>query len=134
MAAKINDKTMADDLSFLAAHTKRERGNPWRNGAFKDEVYFYDEREWRFVPTKPDGGPFCLERADYAKVGRRNAIKRKLAKYALRVEPDDIMYLFVPDEKHIMDLHKFLLKLYGQHNGILVTTAIMTKDAIFDDA
>jgi len=134
MTAKTNQKTMSDDLKFLAAYTKRHRGNPWRNGAFQKEVHFYDEREWRFVPTKPNGGPFCLEQADYANHTKRNSIKRKLAQYALRVEPDDIMYLFVPDDNHIMDLHKFLLKLYGDYDGILVTTAIMTKDAITNDS
>ncbi len=59
------------------------------------------------------------------------AVLRK--RCALPIGPNDIQYLLVPNDRHIPELHKFLMHRYGNKDGILVTTAIMTVDRIEKD-
>ncbi len=54
-------------------------------------------------------------------------------KNTLLIRPDDIQYLIVPDDDHILELHEHLKKLYILEDAILVTTAIMTTDCICED-
>ena len=131
-AAKSNDETAANDLKVLSAYTKPFVGPAWRNNRVKRRVQFYDEREWRYVPE-----PLFLDWKDYLDKSKRTELhKRFERKYALRISPGVIQYLIVPydkDEKNILELHNYLMRLYRRKDAILVTTAIMTVDRIQKD-
>jgi len=107
-------------------------GPAWRNNRVKRRVQFYDEREWRYVPE-----PLFLDWKDYLDKSKRTELhKRFERKYALRISPGVIQYLIVPydkDEKNILELHNYLMRLYSRKDAILVTTAIMTVDRIQKD-
>jgi hypothetical protein len=129
-----NDSNATHDLTMLLAYAKPFRGNAWRRGEIKRGVHFYDEREWRYVPQLTNGEKLFIERAEYsdkAKVKRLHNSFRK--RFSLCVEPDDIMYLIVPDDGYILQLVRRLHKLYGHNDATIVTTAIMTIDCIEDD-
>ncbi len=126
--------TMFDDLDIIAAYTKRYRGNAWRHDKFQHEETFYDEREWRYVPISSFGSPFCLRSEDYHNQDKKNQISELVKeKVTLLIRPNDIQYLIVPDDSHILALHQYLKELYGADDAILVTTAIMTIDCISED-
>ena len=126
--------TMGSDLDLIAAYTKRYRGNAWRYGKFQSEETFYDEREWRYVQTMADGSPMCMSHEDLRNQDVKNANEEMIkAKGTLPVAPDDIQYLIVPDDNHILELHQCLKELYEPDDAILVTTAIMTIDCITED-
>jgi hypothetical protein len=56
-----HDKTLAnDDLDILAAYTKPFRGPGWRSQRYQPRVKFYDEREWRYVPTAQNEKPLFI--------------------------------------------------------------------------
>ena len=55
------------------------------------------------------------------------------ARDKLPIRPDDIQYLIVPDDGHILELVKHLRILYSSDDSTLVTTAIMTIDCITED-
>jgi hypothetical protein len=84
-------------------------GRCWRNGSYlPDLVRFYDEREWRYVPTpeqlKNVGCPprtvmVKEEFTDKSYVSEQN---RKLEGCKLVFTPDDIRYLIVDKEKEIL--------------------------------
>jgi hypothetical protein len=132
-ANKSNDATTLDDMRLLAAYTKPFRGPAWRNDSVKT-VVFYDEREWRYVPIVDAGDALFLGRADYTNVPKLRALHWKFKrKHVLRVSPDDIQYLIVPDDSHILRLVERLQKLYNSRDATLVTTAIMTSDRIEAD-
>lgn len=122
------------DLKFLAAFLKPYRGNAWRDGKTKPDIHFYDEREWRYVPRVAANEQIFLPREVYTN-------KEKLVKlYAsfkekckLTVHPDDIQYLIVPEDGHILELVEHLRSLYNPDDATLVTTAIMTIDCIHED-
>jgi hypothetical protein len=126
--------TAYGDLEIITAYTKRHRGKPWRSGKTKNEVHFYDEREWRYVPMAPWGSPYYLTRDDYFNKVKTDEILAKIkAQGALKIRPNDIQYLIVPDDSHILELHRFLKRLYSVDDAIVVTTAIMTIDCISED-
>jgi abortive phage resistance protein AbiGi (putative antitoxin) len=129
-----DDKTVANDLMFLAAYTKPFVGAAWRNKKVQQKVKFYDEREWRYVPAVRGKEPLFLNREDYASSFKIDALHRRLkTKYALPIHPDDVQYLIVPEDKHILALAKYLKRLYSEDDAVLVTTAIMTIDCIHED-
>lgn len=110
-------------------------------GKIHDENYrFYDEREWRFVPTYADlkknnvipliwGGDVYLENKDY--------YNNMLKDYYLKYYPSDMSYLIVDDEADIPEVLSLLNEIYKSNLskaelGIL-GTKIITKQQIFED-
>ncbi len=133
-AKRSASKTTAKDFMLLTAYTKPFRGAAWRNGNIKRRVKFYDEREWRYVPNIRDHHKLFLR--NYANPTETEALYVHFRnKYALRVQPDDIQYLIVPDDAHVLLLADFISRKshYSKTNVTLVTTAIMTVDCIHQD-
>jgi len=123
------------DLMLLDAYTKPFSGFAWRNCAVQQDVRFYDEREWRFVPGNTASEPLFLERQDYINrsiIDGAHEQSRKTG--SLKIHPDDIQYLIIPDDDHILELHQCLTHLYQPEDAILVTTAIMTRNCIDEDS
>jgi hypothetical protein len=128
------DSTLTNDIMLLIAYTKPFRGNAWREGKSRLDVHFYDEREWRYVPKLTDGEELFLSREAWTNKTKIQALHASFKqKYKLTIHPDDIQYLIVPDDGHILELVKHLRNLYDPDNATLVTTAIMTTDCIMDD-
>ena len=130
------------DLEFLAAYTKPFKGHAWRNNRFQKKVVrFYDEREWRYVPVIRRSEPLFLDFKEYNRTSRRRALHDALKKeHSLKITPDVIQYLIVPydkKEENILELHDYVMRLYGRHWGhkdaVLVGTTIMTDDCIKED-
>jgi len=134
-ADKETDSTAASNSRLLATYTKPLVGPAWRNGRLtKKPVRFYDEREWRYVPVVREDEPLFLNRDHYTRPNITKALHRRFRKeYALPIHPDDIQYLIVPNDGHILALHKYLKRLYTPKDAVLVTTAIMTIDCIHED-
>lgn len=129
-----NDSKAKQDLEMLMAYTKPFHGNAWRNGNSQLDVPFYDEREWRYVPNLEVGEELFLPRMHYTNDAKREALHASYKqKYKLVVHPNDIQYLIVPDDRHILALVEHLRKLYTADDATFVTTAIMTGDRIMLD-
>jgi hypothetical protein len=133
-ARRQNDSVATNDLMLLFAYTKPFRGNAWRDGKTQPDVHFYDEREWRYVPKFAVGERLFLSREDWTNNAKVQTLHESFKqKYKLTIHPDDIQYLIVPDDGHILELVKHLRTLYDSDDATLVTTAIMTNDCITDD-
>jgi hypothetical protein len=142
-ASKSGDDTPRTrrDITYLGAYTKPFEGPAWRDNQIQKKVRFYDEREWRYVPVIRRADSLFLNRKDYEDNSKRNAFHKRLKKeHTLQIRPDVIRYLIVPydeDEKNVIELHDYLMKLYRQRYGrkdaIVVVTAIMTDDCIQED-
>jgi hypothetical protein len=135
------DSSAQRDADFLAAYSKPFEGPAWRNNRVQKKVRFYDEREWRYVPVIRGTEPLFLAKNDYDNTSKRNAIHQTLKKkHALPITPNIIQYLILPyhkDEKNVLELHDYLMRLYGRRYGrkaaVLVATTIMTDDCIKED-
>ena len=131
------DKSLANDLDVLAAYTKPFRGPAWRNKRCQPEVKFYDEREWRYVPTAHKDKPLFLDWKAYRDPNKRNNLHRRFKiENALLIDPGNIQYLIIPydrEENNILQLHNYITKRYSRKDAILVTTAIMTDDCLTQD-
>ena len=140
-AEEHSDTMAAKDSMVLAAYTKRFSGPSWRNGRVHKRVEFYDEREWRYVPSVRKGVPLFLGWEDYSNVPKRSKLHKRLQREsALQISPDDIHYLIVPNdryEENILELHRFIMRHYAERHSrkdaILVSTTIMTDDCIQED-
>jgi len=133
-ARTANDSAAINDLILLRAYMKPIRGNAWRRGKMLSDVPFYDEREWRYVPHLSVGEELCLSREDYTNESKVKSLEESLRQnHRLRVHPDNIQYLIVPDDSHILGLVKHLGSLYNPDDVTLVTTTIMTTDCITED-
>jgi hypothetical protein len=88
--------------------SKNYRG-PLKRGEIDIEDYkFYDEREWRFVPTMEDidNTSISIDVKEYEK--DKDHYNNKLAKYRYTFNHDDISYLIVKSTKEIPILIEFL--------------------------
>ncbi len=97
-ASELTTSTARNRRSLLPAYTKPVTGAAWRNNKVAPNVRFYDEREWRYVPDLREAGSIFLPRSDYCNMSKIKALHKRLAsRYALRVHPDYISYLILPD-------------------------------------
>lgn len=122
-------------VRLIRAFVKRWKGKQWRKNKYHN-VDFYNEREWRYVPTFPDGSPIQISNEKWSEKPKANLENRNLKDHPLIFGADDIEYLIVPNDTYIMRLHRFLCRVYkGDEEGIVAaTTAIMTADRIDADA
>ncbi|HZV35905.1 MAG TPA: abortive infection system antitoxin AbiGi family protein [Verrucomicrobiae bacterium] len=133
-ARAAKDEAALYNLRMMTAYVKPIRGHAWRRGKVKSDVHFYDEREWRFVPPLKDGKDLFLPRDEYQNHSIIAAKHEHLKEYfALKIGPESIQYLIVPNEREVLNLAGFLKELYKGQTATLVTTAIMTTDCISDD-
>lgn len=122
-------------IRLIQAFVKRWKGIQRRRGQLHN-VDFYNEREWRYVPTLPDGSPVQMVSEKWAE-GERLKVERNILKpNPLKFGPDDIQYIIVKSDKQIMPIHKLLCRVYGANEKAIVevTTAIMTVDCITQDS
>ena len=86
------------------------------------------------MPRLAAAEEFFVTRNDYTDKKKIATLHASLKqKYKLIVSPNDIQYLIVPDDRHILQLVEHLRKLYNLNDATLVTTAIMTTDCIHED-
>jgi hypothetical protein len=127
----------------LSVYFKDYEGRCWRNGSYLPNVRFYDEREWRYVPTpeqlknvgcEPKTVMVEEEFSDKLFLGKEN---RKLEGCKLVFTPDDIRYLIVDKEKEIL---QFIDRLrdakspkYSDRTIELLLTRIMSMERIRED-
>ncbi len=73
-----------------------------RRGKPAQQVRFYDEREWRYVPPPPWSAINRTEYTDFRR--RRDANSRLWDAHRISFEPSDIRYVVVADESEILPM------------------------------
>jgi|SRR6185436_2936469 len=131
------------NVEDLAKFTKPYQGRLWRNGVLSEkEVLFYNEREWRFLPTQDFFRKHNLK-DKYSKdifldVRKRRAINLTMQKLLkLHFQPQDIKYIIVKSEDEIPEMVENLRDTFkdtATHSALqLLYTRIFSLDQITQD-
>lgn len=139
-------KTVQDDshrsdvwerfLDF-ASFVKPYEGNLWRQSGPVNNVRFYDEREWRFVPTMSNQDRKVLAKDQFLDDETRHHANRKLAEsFRIGFEPNNIKYLIVRLEEEIVPFIREVERIkgkYGYDEVKLVTSRVISAEQIRSD-
>jgi hypothetical protein len=130
-----------DIMSFIKVY----RGRMYRNGGYSEERIFYDEKEWRFVPSHLGKIPFnefldyfFLIEKDFLDQNKLQLANEKLSSiFKLSFEPNDIKYIIVSKENEILPMVKAITEIKGSKYSYdllqLLTTRIISADQIKED-
>jgi hypothetical protein len=122
----------------LLHHVKPYEGNLWKHADLKGEnVRFYDEREWRYVPSKASVAiPPKNEHLNEEFFKFKNSGMIEDVTHHLTFAPNDIRYLVVRKESEIEPFHKSVIEIMKELSDediLLLTTRIICMEKIIDD-
>jgi hypothetical protein len=103
-------KKVFNDYTFkLLSLIKPIQGNMVVSGEIIEKD-FYQENEWRFVPEVED---FYFEQ-EYEE--KKELLNQALETHKLEFSPEDIQYIFVPNDNDIPSLVDFINEKMGSHS------------------
>lgn len=142
---KISEENL-NKVGSIFLYSKPYLGRFYRDGQFlKKEVKFYDEREWRYIPSvnkleKEQFDWFLIDDdIDFFDQSRLNEINNNLAKknyYKLKFEPNDIKYIIVKNDNEVLQIIDTITKCNNQFSYKdvqLLNTRIITSEQIKED-
>jgi hypothetical protein len=120
-------------------YLKPYSGPLYRHGrVVKQDIRFYDEKEWRYIPNIKRHGRLALKKEEYddnAKLKAENTILQR-KEFVLSFTPDDIKYVIVKNDKDIIKMVHALRRIKGNDTSDAVeilTSRIITSEQIFAD-
>jgi len=130
-------------LWTVSVYLKPYEGKLWRRDRYKNRIRFYDEREWRYVPTIKrllaigfDTGP-VLQKEEFLNANRVEDGNGKLKQCSLGFTPKDIKYLIVKTEAEIYDFVMRVRQIkeakYSREDIEVLVTRIISMEQIEDD-
>ncbi|MFI5253128.1 MAG: abortive infection system antitoxin AbiGi family protein [Bacteroidota bacterium] len=139
-------KSIEGGLSFetsrlftsYSSFMKPYQGISWRRGAYTEEIRFYNEREWRYVPNiDVVEVPDFLNKETFHNRDIKKGFEEVLARECcLKFTPDDIQYIIVPDEDEIIPMIKIIESLqwgYSPDEMKALCTCIISANRIQED-
>lgn len=132
-------KELYDNLFDFICFVKPYEGDLWREGGKLSNIRFYDEREWRFVPSMSDNFyRYGLTKTDFLNEELRRDANNSLAEISrISFEPNDIKYLIVRCEDEIVPLieniERIKGKKYSLHDVRLLASRLISSEQIKSD-
>ena len=123
----------------LLMYSKPYSGDFTHQGKTHKNVKFYNEREWRFIPTKNEkAAPFgTLSKEKMQDDKELELANNRLKVYQLHFNPNDVKYIFVKEEneihKMVDELRKIKSPIYDNKTIDILTSKILTTKQIFED-
>jgi hypothetical protein len=128
-----------DALTAILGFCKNHVGPLVRDGVVIDENYvFYDEREWRYLPSKDSLGDLPLGLSTTKYTEDKDGWNAKAGEHTLPFNYEDIRYIIVESEKDIAPMIKSIRDRY-EPDGISAVklnsmyTKILTVEQINND-
>lgn len=120
------DDVELQELLTINSHMKNYEGDVCRNGKINTNYRFYDEREWRYVPSKEklNKNPRAILIKEYEKDKEKH--NKKVRKIKLDFEISDISYIIVKKEKDIITMLNFINKKF-KNLSLFDREILMTK-------
>jgi len=127
-------------LELFIFMSKPYEGTLWRNGKYVEGVRFYDEREWRYVPSLDSMLQYkfkpSLTKEEFIANYIRDDNNTKLKQFKLSFSPSDIKYIILDSESEVLNFIKKLRHIkakYSKDDIDLLTTRIITMEQIKKD-
>lgn len=128
-------RTMAE----ICRYTKNYQGELIRsNGEVMQNYVYYNEREWRYVPSyESNAVPIIGSKNNLKLQSQLDAANESIENERLGFEPKNVKYLIVNSEKEILDLLKYVREIKGDKYSFndvdLLSTRIFTSQQIRED-
>lgn len=123
-------------LASCCSTLKPYKGKMYKKGEIVENVKFYDEREWRFVPESENLSILLTEEQFKDKVKTEGYNAELAEKNKLTFEPEDIRYIIVEKESEILsmveNIHR-IKAIYNEDTRTLLTTKIISAEQILED-
>jgi len=127
-------------LELFLFMSKPYEGTLWRNGTYVEGIRFYDEREWRYVPSLDSMLQYkfkpSLTKEEFIANDIYDDNNTKLKRFKLSFSPSDIKYIILDTESEVLDFIKKLRHIkakYSEADTDLLTTRIITMEQIKKD-
>jgi Putative abortive phage resistance protein AbiGi, antitoxin len=127
-------------LELFIFMSKPYEGSLWRNGKHIKGVRFYDEREWRYVPSLESmlqyGFQPSLTKDEFNTDKIRDDNNAKLTPFKLSFSPSDIKYIILDNESEVLEFIRklrYIKAKYSTDDIDLLTTRIITMEQIKKD-
>jgi hypothetical protein len=131
------DNRLWDDIYRICCFAKQYKGKLWKKEeeSFSDEINFYDEREWRYVPPCKELSNYCLKKREFLDKSQRDKINHKLEKMPLKFKASDIKYIIVSSEEEIISIIKEIEEIdgYKSDDKWLLFTKVISAKQIEED-
>jgi hypothetical protein len=113
------------DLSLAASRKALEllfyckvyKGKMWRNNQLKNDIIFYNEREWRFVPKLEEldsiNPRYLINKEEYEDNNKRLNLNNLLLKFKIEFTPNDIKYIIVSKENERIKMIQLIEEIKG---------------------
>lgn len=136
----IDVESLTKTFDHLLSVTKPYQGPFRRRNKTIPKVRFYDEREWRFLPSKSkdaDWENYLLDSgfSDETEKNRQNDLIAADDNAALMFEPNDIRYIIVKDEAEILEMARRIEDIKADYDDarLLLKTRIISAQQIKED-
>jgi hypothetical protein len=139
MEARLIGNDIINSWTFLLMFSKPYSGDFIHHGKTHKNVKFYNEREWRFIPTEErKAAPYgTLDKEKMKDSKELEIANKKLENYQLHFTPNDVKYIFVKEENEIHTmvdrLRSIKSPIYDNKTIDILTSKILTTEQIFED-
>jgi len=137
----LNYAAFGDLLFRMSFRSKKYAGNLYKKTKAIKNVLFYDEREWRYIPTISElvshGVPISYNEKEFKDNKTYNKHNKELTKHCkLSFEPKDIKYIIVRNDKEIlrmMSLIDEIKRKYTTTEKMLLKSRLITIKHVMED-
>jgi len=136
-----------NEIMYSTWFYKPYAGKMWRDGSYtEDTTRFYDEREWRFIPTLES--MFTSEVMKYSYYDDEVELIKTNLEYKCRInqelsdsfklefKPSDIKYIIVEKESEILEMVEKIKRIkerFSEDDKLILITRIISMESIKAD-
>lgn len=139
LAFKIEISEFASlDLVELMDYCKIYKGKMWRKGKLEEDILFYNEREWRYVPNlhelEDQKLKLLLNKDDFDNEEKRFKFNNMLKSFSVDFDAADIKYIIISKERERKEMIEIISQNeFGSDVLKVLTSKILTVEQINDD-
>jgi hypothetical protein len=132
------ETNVTKELQFAIQYIKPYEGKLWHRGKLsKKNVRFYDEREWRYIPSSSQlPEPLWLNK-QHCQPSKIEGLNKKISekkKLRLSFVPNDIKFIIVKNEKEVLSMLDKIIKIkrnkFSYEDVQILTTRIISMESI----
>jgi hypothetical protein len=124
-------------LINILRYLKPHKGKLYKQGSDLNDIIFYDEREWRFMPNIDSNLPILLKKEEFSNQITLAEANTKCEACPLDFQPEDIKYIIVKHDSEILSMINALNTIKGRRYDAdtvkRLTSRIITSKQILED-